>query len=437
MKKKHTFFVTVVKNQMNRGEVEEIVQTTVRKLNCGPEACLTNPRVLSFFNMMKDSVTRCITAVSAASTTAEDKAASYRTVLDWSSSRQQEEVNNVLKRYPSVKDAYTYSAVYIVEQTYKKENRQLKLKLPSFQQFLVTFYTQVLTSEPLVRGTYDGLQFFEKEMLCCQAFCNALYNSIRTEPVERQQSVIVEQGKSGISKSVSPGPSAAAAVAAAASSKKSPSPLESQIASASRFSMRALSPNDSVSQMVKPAVAAAAASSGSLTEEALNKHRSKMGSKVHPAVASAAKVSAVASAVASAAAASVEKVSVTKSSPVSTVSHKKKESVKVIDVVEHPQKHFFQDGESNSNSSTTTTSSSSSEEKRSPKKKSSAKKFDMRRLDRDFEREFEEESSFYSTRRDDYEGRGSHRSERSERSRDRDRDRSDRDRDRSNPNRRH
>ena len=397
------------------------MQTTVRKLNCGPEACLTNPRVLSFFNMMKDSVTRCITAVSAASTTAEDKAASYRMVLDWDASRQQEEVNTVVKRYPSVKDAYTYSAVYIVEQTYKKENRQLKLKLPSFQQFLVTFYTQVITSEPLLRGTYDGLQFFEKEMLCCQAFCNALYNSIRTEPVERQQSVIVEQGKSGISKSVSPGPNAAAAASSA--SLKRTQALESQIASASRFSMRALSPQDSVSQMLRPSAAAKPpAVSGSLTEDALNKHRSNMTQKVqsavHPAAASAASVSAAASkSVANNAA----------------VAHRKKESVKVIDVVEHPQKNFMRG--SDSTSSATTTSSSSEE---SVKKRKSTRSFDRRHLDRDFD----EESSFhYSKSRD--RDRDSH-FDRSDRERDHGRgdrsersDRGERDRDRSNPNRRH
>lgn len=411
----------VIKNQMNRGEVEEIVQTTVRKLNCGPEACLTNPRVLSFFNMMKDSVTRCITAVSAGSTTAEAKAASYQTILDWDAVRQQDEVNNVVKRYPSVKDAYTYSAVYIVEQTYKKENRQLKLKLPSFQQFLKTFYTQVLTSEPLVRGTYDGLQFFEKEMLCCQAFCNALYNSIRTEPVERQQSVIVEQGKSGISKSVA-GPSSSAA--AAASSKKTQA-LESQIASASRFSMRALSPQDSVSQMVRPSAAAKpSVVAGSLTEDALNKHRSNMTQKqsaVHPAAASAANVSAAAS----------KSGRVVDAAAATAVSHKKKESVKVIDVVEHPQKNLMRS--SDSGSSATTTSSSSEE---SVKKKKSSRSFDRRHLDRDFERELDEESSFHYSKsrdRDTYYDR----SERSDRERDRS-ERSERgERDRSNPNRRH
>lgn len=417
--------MSVIKNQMNRGEVEEIVQTTVRKLNCGPEACLTNPRVLSFFNMMKDSVTRCITAVSAACTTAEGKAASYQLILNWDASRQQEEVNTVVKRYPSVKDAYTYSAVYIVEQTYKKENRQLKLKLPSFQQFLKTFYTQVLTSEPLVRGTYDGLQFFEKEMLCCQAFCNALYNSIRTEPVERQQSVIVEQGKSGISKSAvaGPGPSPSAA----ASFKKTHA-LESQIASASRFSMRALSPQDSVSQMVRPSAAAKpSAVAGSLTEDALNRHRSNMTqrvqSAVHPAAASAASVSAAASK-----AVDVSSQRVGDAAAATAVSHKKKESVKVIDVVEHPQKNLMRSSDSGSSSTTTSTSS-----EESVKKKKSSRSFDRRHLDRDFD----EESSFHYSKsrdRDSYFDRSDRERDRAGRSERSDRER---DRDRSNPNRRH
>lgn len=382
---------------MNRGEVEEIVQNTVRKMNSGPEACLTNPRVLSFFNMMKDSITRTLTASTAASTTTEDKAASFRSIQAWDPERQQDEVNSVLKRYPSIKDAYTYSAVYIVEQTYKKENRQLKLKLPSFQQFLVTFYNQVLSAEPLQRGTYDELQFFEKEMLCCQAFCNALYNSIRTEPVERQQSVIVEERGSTVPSSTKKSTAAKSAVA-------------SQIASASRFSMRALSPHDSVSQMARPSSTSAnvLANAGSLTEDTLNRHRSKMGQeqktqhKVHPAEASAASVSRAAAAANN---------TTTTTTATKVTSKPRKESVRVVDVVEHPQKHLVGVSEDD----LTTTSSSSSSSSSASEKSYSRKKMtrDPRRLDRDFEREYlSQESTYYE--------------------RPRDRDRSDR-----NPNRRH
>ena len=166
---------------MNRGEVEELVQTTVRKLNTGPEACLTNPRVLSFFNIMKDSLQRCLKTLSSAASTPAEQAAAYQTILTWSPERIGEEVELILKRYPTVKDSYTYAAVYIVEQTYKKENGQLKLKLPSFQSFVLTFYSTMAQSDPLQNGTYDSLQFFEKEMLNCQCFCNALYTSIKTE----------------------------------------------------------------------------------------------------------------------------------------------------------------------------------------------------------------------------------------------------------------
>jgi hypothetical protein len=389
---------------MNRVEVEEIVQTTVRKLNCGPEACLTNPRVLSFFNIMKDSVTRCITAVSAASTTAEEKAASYKTVLDWEISRQQDEVQRVVTRYPSVKDAYTYSAVYIVEQTYKKENRQLKLKLPSFQQFLFTFYTQVLTSEPLAQGRYDGLQFFEKEMLCCQAFCNALYNSIRTEPVEKQQSVIVEHGKSEVSTKISPqlipNSSAVKSVTGSKKTQSSPYQMESQLMSASRFSIRALSPHDSVSQMLKPsnaasAAAATASTTGSLTEDTLNKHRSKMGQRVHPAAVSAASVRAAASSVSAAPEAK---------SRIRSNEEQKKESVKVIDLVEHPQKFLTRKDEDDDY----TTSSSESDDNRGKSKKHVSRNKDPRDLDRDFERDYDQ-SSFYSKKYDRDPDRGSSR----------------------------
>jgi len=323
---------------MNRGEVEEIVQNTVRKINSGPEACLTNPRVLSFFNIMKDSFHRCLKSVTAASTTPEELLAAYKSILAWSPSRVAEEVDAITKRYPSLKDSYTYAAVYIVEQTYKKENKQLKLKLPSFQHFLFTFYNEVLNSVPFQTGSYETLQFFEKEMLCCQAFCNALYNSIRTEPVARQQSVIVEQSE------------------AAVTSKKDTRAIESHIASASRFSARALSPFDSVSQMVRPSggatsrnpgaatsrnpgaatsrnPGAATTSSagtgtgaatgttieiGALTEETLNRHRNKM-KEGHPARSAAESI-------ASAATASMK------------TSKPKTQSVKVIHV-DHPQKH--------------------------------------------------------------------------------------------------
>jgi hypothetical protein len=399
----NSFFYGSFYKKMNRGEIEEIVQNTVRKMNSGPEACLTNPRVLSFFNMMKDSITRTLTASTAASTTTEDKAASFRSIQAWDPERQQDEVNSVLKRYPSIKDAYTYSAVYIVEQTYKKENRQLKLKLPSFQQFLVTFYNQVLSAEPLQRGTYDELQFFEKEMLCCQAFCNALYNSIRTEPVERQQSVIVEERGSTVPSSTKKSTAAKSAVA-------------SQIASASRFSMRALSPHDSVSQMARPSStsANALANAGSLTEDTLNRHRSKMGQeqktqpKVHPAEASAASVFRAAN-------------NTTAAASTKVTSKPRKESVRVVDVVEHPQKHLV--GVSEDDLTTTSSSSSSSASEKSYSRKKLTR--DPRRLDRDFEREYlSQESTYYERPRD-----------RSDRDRDwngRDRDRSDR-----NPNRRH
>ena len=106
---------------MNRGEVEELVHTTVRKMNTGPEACLTNPRVLSFFNIMKDSFHRCLKNVIAAAgpKTQAEILAAYQSIAAWAPERNAEEVELIVKRYPSVKDSYTYAAVYIVEQTYK------------------------------------------------------------------------------------------------------------------------------------------------------------------------------------------------------------------------------------------------------------------------------------------------------------------------------
>ena len=408
---------------MNRGEIEEIVHTTVRKLNSGPEACLTNPRVLSFFNMMKDSVNRCLGIVAAASSTPSEMAESYQTVLQWPSSRQVEEVESVMKRYPSVKDAYMYSAVYIVEQTYKKENRQLKLKLPSFQQFLFTFYSQVVSSEPLQRGTYESLQFFEKEMLCCQSFCNALYNSIRTEPIDRQQSVILEQVKSQVSRApVTTNTSTSSQSPRAPPPKVEPEQkrdasvvaLESHIASASRFSTRALSPYDSVSQAVR-SVAKVSTTSGSLTEDTLNKHRNKMGqrtsSKVHPAAASAASVKAAA---VTNDASNLESES--KEKPPS-----KKESVRVIDLIEHPQKHLAD------HASSTTSTSSDSDSDNDRYRSSSRKGRDTRdsgndRYGRDYEREYSRSHSGHSDHSEHFE-----RSDRSDRPSSRD----------SNPNRRH
>lgn len=376
---------------MNRGEVEELVQTTVRKINSGPEACLTNPRVLSFFNMMKDSVTRCLQSVTSAATTPQEMVASYNTVLQWPSSRHDEEVDSVLRRYPSVKDAYTYSAVYIVEQTYKKDNQKLKLKLPSFQQFLKTFYTQVLQSEPLQKGTYETLQYFEKEMLLCQAFCNALYSSIRTEPIRGDPSVIVESlaagaaagaagaaGRSAASKDPQATKTRSTAPTPSRASKNAP--VDSQIALASRFSSRALSPLDSVSQAVRPGTSGSARP-GALTEDAINRHRNQSGTtknreapKIHPAAASATAITQA------------------------TANTQKKDSVRVINVLEHPQRHMAAAaaaGAHSEESSYSTSSSDSDKVRRSEKK----------------HQDYEEDSYF---------------AERSSRDRDRDRDRDDR-----------
>ena len=300
---------------MNRGEVEELVQSTVRKMNTGPEACLTNPRVLSFFNIMKDSFHRCLKTLSASSGTPEERTVAYQAILTWP------QVELIMKRYPSVKDSYTYAAVYIVEQTYKKDGNQLKLKLPSFQSFVYNFYTTMVQSEPLQNGTYDTLQFFEKEMLTCQSFCNALYNSIKTEPIVKPQSVVIE-------------PSAVITPNNTGVSSRVATPGASQVASASRFSVRALSPQDSVSQMRAP-TSSSNTFRGLLTEEFLNKHRQQVqgggGTSESKSQVSAA----------SQAAASIKKAA------------SKKPSVKVIDILEHPQRHLATHVDTESSDSST------------------------------------------------------------------------------------
>ena len=311
---------------MNRGEVEELVQTTVRKLNTGPEACLTNPRVLSFFNIMKDSLQRCLKTLSSAASTPAEQAAAYQTILTWSPERIGEEVELILKRYPTVKDSYTYAAVYIVEQTYKKENGQLKLKLPSFQSFVLTFYSTMAQSDPLQNGTYDSLQFFEKEMLNCQCFCNALYTSIKTEPVVRAQSVVIEPStvskRTEEKKSTAPGKKSVVG-----EEKKSTVPsigkgaAQSQVASASRFStIRALSPLDSVSQFPGKEERKQAATSfrGMLTEEFLNNHR--YAHTGEPAKAQSSQASEAAA-------------SIRKAASVKKASTSEKPSVRVVDIV--------------------------------------------------------------------------------------------------------
>ena len=306
---------------MNRGEVEELVQSTVRKMNTGPEACLTNPRVLSFFNIMKDSFHRCLKTLSASSGTPEERTVAYQAILTWPQERIAEEVELIMKRYPSVKDSYTYAAVYIVEQTYKKDGNQLKLKLPSFQSFVYNFYTTMVQSEPLQNGTYDTLQFFEKEMLTCQSFCNALYNSIKTEPIVKPQSVVIE-------------PSAVITPNNTGVSSRVATPGASQVASASRFSVRALSPQDSVSQMRAP-TSSSNTFRGLLTEEFLNKHRQQVqgggGTSESKSQVSAA----------SQAAASIKKAA------------SKKPSVKVIDILEHPQRHLATHVDTESSDSST------------------------------------------------------------------------------------
>ena len=318
---------------MNRGEVEELVQSTVRKMNTGPEACLTNPRVLSFFNIMKDSFHRCLKTLAASSGTPEERTAAYQAILTWPQERIAEEVELILKRYPSVKDSYTYAAVYIVEQTYKKDGNQLKLKLPSFQSFVYNFYTTMVQSEPLQNGTYDTLQFFEKEMLTCQSFCNALYNSIKTEPIVKPQSVVIEP--SAVITPNNTGSTSRAAATAAPASSRVATPGASQVASASRFSVRALSPQDSVSQMRAPTSSSNNTFRGLLTEEFLNKHRQQVqgggGTSESKSQVSAA----------SQAAASIKKAA------------SKKPSVKVIDILEHPQRHLATHVDTESSDSST------------------------------------------------------------------------------------
>lgn len=330
---------------MNRGEVEELVQTTVRRITSGPDACLTNPRVLSFFNMLKDSLNRCLS----------QEGVSPSSVMNWSTVEQSKEVATVINRYPAIKDAYMYSAVYIVEQTYKKEEQQLKLKLPSFQQFLYTFYCQVLQSEPFQKGTFDTLQYFEKELLLCQCFCQALYTSIRTEPV---------------------GGAGAAAKSSIFLPGRSDTPSQ-VVASASRFSHKNLSPLDSVSQRPSTAPVPKKMAAGTLTDDVLKQHRNQMiqggnKSRVHPAVRSAASVAAAASAV-------KEK----KSGIVPLGGTPTPTTVRVIDLIDHPQQHLLSrprrsavgvhhDRGDEQLSSTTTThssSSSASEEEEEKEKK--------------------------------------------------------------------
>ena len=315
---------------MNRGEVEELVQTTVRKMNTGPEACLTNPRVLSFFNIMKDSFYRCLKNLAASTSTPEEKLAAYQGIASWPPARVAEEVELIMKRYPSVKDSYMYVAVYIVEQTYKKDNGHLKLKLPSFQSFMYTFYTTLLQSEPMQQGTFDGLQFFEKEMLCCQAFCNALYNSIRTEPVIKTQSVTIEPSAIGDATSkMAKTASSRVGGGASASRVSGASAVGSQIASASRFSRRALAPHDSVSQLRRPTAESKQENfQGLLTEEFLNKHRQMMKGGAAAMTGGGSPSSE--------AAASIKKAA------------SKKQSVRVVDIVEHPQKQVASEDTSDS-----------------------------------------------------------------------------------------
>ena len=378
---------------MNRGEVEELVQTTVRKMNTGPDACLTNPRVLSFFNIMKDSFHRCIKALSPSAASPEDTLASYNSVAHWLPDRLAEEVELILKRFPSVKESYTYAAVYIVEQTYKKETQQLKLKLPSFQQFVMTFYTQMIQSEPVQQKKYDTLQFFEKEMLCCQVFCNSLYTSIKTEPVVKPQSVIVESGDGGgggSSKIRKENEKAALSKITVAQSRVGTGgqssglneAAESRVASASRFSGRALSPQDSVSQLprsqprsslgsVPPGTTIVeggstdpVAAPGSLTEDVLNRHRQNMRD-VHPAKAAAARVSQV-SQKAQAQKAEVER----KADPVPPSSEETTQKIfKIVNVLENPQRQVAKAKSDDVSTSTTSTDSGSSSSSRGHKER--------------------------------------------------------------------
>lgn len=445
---------------MNRGEVEELVQNTVRKLNTGPEACLTNPRVLSFFNIMKDSFHRCIKTLASSAVSPEEKAAAYQHVVTWSPDRISEEVELIMKRYPTVKDSYTYAAVYIVEQTYKKENGQLKLKLPSFQSFVHTFYSAMVSSEPLQHGTYDSLQFFEKEMLTCQCFCNALYTSIKTEPVVKAQSVVIEP--STISKRQDEQKLAAGAAHVSqkpaalskASQKQQPPPQQppqqvSQIASASRFSaIRGLSPQDSVSQF-QGREREASSFRGMLTEEFLNKHRSSHGQEKRGSEAS--QVSKAAEA-----AASIRKASAKKATS-------EKPSVRVVDIVDHPQKHLTKEEDTDSSDSSSSDSSDKSfalqqydrdhrntstsfhvtREGSHHKSKSTSRDRDHSR-DHDFERDRDHSRDHDHSRDRDFErDRDRDREHSRDHSRDHDRDRDrplsrlETGRSRQNPNRRH
>lgn len=415
---------------MNRGEVEELVQSTVRKMNTGPEACLTNPRVLSFFNIMKDSFHRCLKTLAASSGTPEERTAAYQGIVTWPQERIVEEVELILKRYPSVKDSYTYAAVYIVEQTYKKDGNQMKLKLPSFQSFVHNFYTTMVQSEPVQQGTYDTLQFFEKEMLTCQSFCNALYNSIKTEPIVKPQSVVIEP-----SAVVANAPTTATASRAGGSRAATPASTTnaalSQVASASRFSVRALSPQDSVSQMRPPTTNTSFR--GLLTEEFLNKHRQQIqgGSESKSKPDGESRVSA-----ASQAAASIKKAA------------SKKPSVKVIDIVDHPQRHLASQVDTDSSDSSTEDDTDSfafqkysQVDPRVKVVKDNSSYHHSNTRDRDRDRERHEDRRDRDRDRERHEDRSdrdrNRDSDRHERDRDRDFDRREHERSRQNPNRRH
>ena len=175
---------------MNKKEIEDLVRDTVEEARRAPDACLSNPRVLSFYKKMKDEVEGSLQRMLQLTSNIEDsdkRQAKYErcvdAVLEWDADIRSAEVHKVVEKYPSIKDEYMYSVVFYVKQTYKQEKMRVKLKLPSFDTFFFKFYQSIMESPPVHDGSFFRFSYFERETLICQAFCSALFSSVRTVPL--------------------------------------------------------------------------------------------------------------------------------------------------------------------------------------------------------------------------------------------------------------
>jgi hypothetical protein len=191
--RKNVQFIYLITNsriKMKKEEIEALVEALLQKARRAPDACLSNPRVISFYKKMKDEVEGSLQRMLQLTSNIEDsdkRQAKYErcvdAVLEWDAEIRSAEVHKVVEKYPSIKDEYMYSVVFYVKQTYKQDKMRVKLKLPSFDTFFFNFYHSIMESPPVHDGSFFRFSFFERETLICQAFCSALFSSVRTVPL--------------------------------------------------------------------------------------------------------------------------------------------------------------------------------------------------------------------------------------------------------------